>query len=86
MPSERGTPNILEPPPIVIVYFLQSFVEPVSNRAESLSFASDFIDLLRRLLCYDPAERITAAQALRHPYFNYVLAENGEVLAVKRIS
>ncbi|KAF8948908.1 dual specificity protein kinase kns1 [Haplosporangium bisporale] len=65
---------------------LSSFVEPVSNRAESLSFASDFIDLLRRLLCYDPAERITAAQALRHPYFNYVLAENGEVLAVKRTS
>lgn len=27
-------------------------------------------DLLSRLLCYDPSKRITAAEALAHPYFN----------------
>ncbi|EPQ28963.1 uncharacterized protein PFL1_03253 [Pseudozyma flocculosa PF-1] len=27
------------------------------------------VDLLSRLLCYDPAQRITADEALRHPYF-----------------
>ncbi|KAG0030130.1 dual specificity protein kinase kns1 [Podila clonocystis] len=65
---------------------LSSFVEPPNNQAASLAFASDFIDLLRRLLCYDPAERITAAQALRHPYFSYLLNENGEVLATRKTS
>ncbi|KAG0353767.1 dual specificity protein kinase kns1 [Podila minutissima] len=65
---------------------LSSFVEPPNNQASSLAFASDFIDLLRRLLCYDPAERITAAQALRHPYFSYLLNESGEVLATRKTS
>lgn len=27
-------------------------------------------DLLSRLLCYDPRQRLTAAQALNHPYFS----------------
>lgn len=27
------------------------------------------IDLLQRMLVYDPKERITAKQALQHPYF-----------------
>eukprot|EP01062_Namystynia_karyoxenos_P043232 TRINITY_DN31666_c0_g2_i1.p1 TRINITY_DN31666_c0_g2~~TRINITY_DN31666_c0_g2_i1.p1 ORF type:complete len:935 (+),score=263.08 TRINITY_DN31666_c0_g2_i1:134-2938(+) len=29
-----------------------------------------FADLMRSLLCVDPAERLTATQALRHPFFN----------------
>ncbi|KAL7265220.1 hypothetical protein ACSBR1_003054 [Camellia fascicularis] len=31
--------------------------------------AGDMIDLLQRLLRYDPAERLTAREALRHPFF-----------------
>ncbi len=27
------------------------------------------VDLMSRLLCYDPDERITAEEALKHPYF-----------------
>ena len=31
--------------------------------------AGDLIDLLRGLLQYDPAERLKAREALRHPFF-----------------
>jgi cell division cycle 2-like protein len=32
------------------------------------------IDLLSSLLTYDPERRITAEEALQHPYFSYVFA------------
>ena len=32
------------------------------------------IDLLSSLLTYDPESRISADEALQHPYFSYVLA------------
>jgi len=31
--------------------------------------AGDLIDLLQVLLKYDPADRLTAQEALRHPFF-----------------
>ena len=34
--------------------------------------SSDTIDLINQLCVYDPDHRITAAQALRHPYFDAV--------------
>lgn len=44
------------------------------------------MDLLSRLLAYDPDHRISAAEALRHPYFNYVVDESGFILDVKKSS
>lgn len=35
--------------------------------------ATSGIDLLMSFLTYDPAERITAEEALRHPYFRSVV-------------
>ena len=35
----------------------------------ALSGSEAGVDLLGRMLCYDPARRITAAQAVRHPWF-----------------
>ncbi|KAG2659533.1 serine/threonine-protein kinase AFC2-like [Panicum virgatum] len=37
--------------------------------------AGDFIDLLQGLLKYDPANRLTAQEALRHPFFTRVGAK-----------
>ncbi|OHT09782.1 Cell division control protein 2 like protein [Tritrichomonas foetus] len=31
-----------------------------------------FVDLLSKMLCLDPANRITAKEALQHPYFNEI--------------
>ncbi|ORY90604.1 kinase-like domain-containing protein [Lobosporangium transversale] len=56
------------------------------NREEISDFSLDFVDLLSRLLTYDPAERITAAEALRHPFFNYIVDENGQILGMKKSS
>ncbi|KAF9958241.1 dual specificity protein kinase kns1 [Mortierella alpina] len=63
---------------------LKEYVSPTSDNVSDLRFASDFVDLLRRLLAYDPNDRISASQALRHPYFNYILDESGQVVAMKK--
>ncbi|KAF9982203.1 dual specificity protein kinase kns1 [Mortierella antarctica] len=63
---------------------LKEYVSPTSDDVLDLRFASDFVDLLRKLLAYDPNERITASQALRHPYFNYILDDSGQVVAMKK--
>ncbi len=34
--------------------------------------SSDTVDLINQLCIYDPDHRISAAQALRHPYFDAV--------------
>lgn len=36
----------------------------------------DSIDLLNQLLMYDPEDRITAKQALKHPYFKNIIKNN----------
>lgn len=38
--------------------------------------SSEFIDFISRLLCYDPTKRITAAEALLHPYFDDLKKKN----------
>ncbi|CAF3675222.1 unnamed protein product [Adineta steineri] len=40
--------------------------------------SSDTTDLINQLCVYDPDHRITAAQALRHPYFNAIRTEENQ--------
>lgn len=35
-------------------------------------FMGQFLDLLQKIFVYDPAQRITAKQALQHPWFREV--------------
>ncbi|KAF9136346.1 dual specificity protein kinase kns1 [Mortierella sp. 14UC] len=58
---------------------LKDYVVPTGNRVENLQFATELKDLLGQLLTYDPEKRITAAQALKHPYFSYIVDENGQI-------
>ena len=36
------------------------------------------VDLLRKMMAYDPAERITAVQSVRHEFFNPPAADKPE--------
>ncbi|KAF9931495.1 Dual specificity protein kinase clk3 [Linnemannia zychae] len=62
---------------------LKDYVVPTGNRVENLQFAAELKDLLSLLLTYDPEKRITAAQALKHPYFSYIIDENGQITGKK---
>jgi cell division cycle 2-like protein len=47
--------------------------QPPMWRQKFQYMTSAGIDLLSSLLCYDPDSRISAEEALQHPYFSYVL-------------
>jgi dual-specificity kinase len=40
-------------------------------------FNKQFLDLLRKIFVYNPAKRITAKQALKHPWFRETLQDDG---------
>lgn len=43
----------------------------------STSFNKQLLDLLRRIFVYDPKQRITAKEALKHPWFKEPLVDDG---------
>jgi cyclin-dependent kinase len=65
-PTEESWPGVTSYPD-----FKSSF--PKWKRDESLSLCSNLndvgLDLLEMMLVYDPAGRISAKQAVNHPYF-----------------
>jgi serine/threonine protein kinase len=45
--------------------------------------SDDLLHLLSQMLCFNPAKRISAAEALRHPYFSdceEALADEGDAV------
>lgn len=51
--------------------FFQEFIP------ETTPFNKQFLDLLRRIFVYDPKQRITAKQALQHPWFKESIVDDG---------
>lgn len=49
----------------------QEFILP--NNA----FNKQLLDLLRKIFVYDPKQRITAKQALKHPWFKETIVDDG---------
>lgn len=45
------------------------------------TFNKQFVDLLRRIFQYDPKQRITAKQALKHPWFKETITDDGSEAA-----
>ncbi|KAI9752742.1 MAG: hypothetical protein M4579_005498 [Chaenotheca gracillima] len=49
------------------------------------AFNRQFLDLLRRIFLYDPKARITAKEALKHPWFTETIMDDGsEATRIKR--
>ncbi|KAJ3137180.1 hypothetical protein HK100_000954 [Physocladia obscura] len=67
-PTEQIWPGFLELPVAKSFKFRNQPVNNLKLRFPSLT--ANGIDLMSRLLTYDPKQRITAAEALKHPYFN----------------
>ncbi len=55
--------------------FLQEII-PANTRFNKL-----FLDLLQHIFLYDPKSRITAKQALRHPWFKESITDDGSEAA-----
>eukprot|EP00030_Apusomonadida_sp_AF-17_P006435 a680806_5.p1 GENE.a680806_5~~a680806_5.p1 ORF type:complete len:242 (+),score=73.75 a680806_5:106-726(+) len=85
MPSAAQIARIQNP---IARAFLQNSVLPAAPPFESL-FPEDAdplaLDLLRQLLDFDPATRITAAGMLEHPYFAEIREPETELIAPRHV-
>ena len=56
---------------------MQQIIPPNSH------FTRNFLDLLRKIFIYDPAQRITAKEALQHPWFKELAGPDDGTEALK---
>ncbi|KAF3928674.1 hypothetical protein ABW21_db0202870 [Orbilia brochopaga] len=52
---------------------------------QTCNFYRQFLDLLKKIFVYDPAKRISARDALKHPWFNEVFRDEGITVAQMRL-
>lgn len=65
----------------MIGYLLIPFQEFIQA---TTPFNKQLLDLLRKIFVYDPRQRITAKQALKHPWFKESLVDDGtEALRIR---
>ena len=50
---------------------LEEIIQPTNQ------FNRHFLDLLRKIFIYDPKKRITAREALKHPWFDELVEDDG---------
>lgn len=55
---------------------LSQLIKQVPNYKQDKMFWDQFLDLLLKMLQYDPKNRISAKDALRHPWFEYSAADD----------
>lgn len=48
------------------------------------TFNKQFLDLLKKIFVYDPSKRITAKDALKHPWFRETIQDEGTEAAKSR--
>ncbi|KAI8334724.1 Pkinase-domain-containing protein [Chlamydoabsidia padenii] len=68
MPDEKKWPGFKNLPHANNIAFVDQ--PPINLRAKFPYLTEAGVDLMMKLLCYDPEQRITAEQALKHPYFS----------------
>lgn len=69
--ADETHPNLLNNPYTAYLRQLQETIPPHTE------FNRKFLDLLRRIFVYDPKKRITAKEALRHPWFKESIEDDG---------
>lgn len=66
-PTEKTWPGFSKLPNAKTLNFVK---QPHNNLHKRFPFLSDNgLDLMNSLLCYDPTERISAKEAMNHPFF-----------------
>lgn len=74
-------------PFLIYIWFLatNSDIQEIIPVHAQTSFNKQFLDLLKQIFVYDPNARITAKEALKHPWFSTRLTDDGtEAARIRR--
>lgn len=76
-PNQRGKVFPSSDPMIAVLRIMGSHISrkkklfPVDEPGQSSCCYDMFVDIVFRMLCYHPEQRLTPEEAFRHPYFQY---------------